>query len=148
MPEACLGDVPRLSSLGLGLFDGMTGLVWYTGLLKAGDPLRIPPFCILCCNCWFWNWLGSKDDEVGIKPDGSIMFPPVFDSFIWLKPAPLWFWTAASFIQELMSVDDSSGNPSIDARCWGPKLFWQSRSLSSPELYATNDEIVRTAGAL
>jgi len=49
-----------------------------------------------------------------IKLEGSSIAPPEVESR-WLKPAPLWFWTAASFIQELMSVGRSRGNPSADA---------------------------------
>ena len=47
----CRGDeAAKLSSRGLGRFDGITGLVWYTGLGKEGEALRMGPFCmaIIC----------------------------------------------------------------------------------------------------
>jgi hypothetical protein len=29
----------------------------------------MPPFCIRCCSCWFWNWEGSKDAGLFIKAE-------------------------------------------------------------------------------
>lgn len=40
-PGVCRGDVPMPSSLGR--FDGMTELVWYRGLWKAGEDVRPAP---------------------------------------------------------------------------------------------------------
>src|SRR3569833_2121863 len=48
---------------------------------------------------------GWKPAWAAMKVDGSIMAPAAtaLGSAICGKPLPLWFWTAASFIQELMA---------------------------------------------
>lgn len=65
-----------LSSRGRGRLDGMTGFVWYIGLEKDGDALRIWPFCmaIICAWAWaYWAWLNWPGPELVMKREGSIM---------------------------------------------------------------------------
>lgn len=108
----------------------MRGLVGYKPCENDGDAFRMAPFGIFCKPCMFgmaascWgfancvtaglNWAGLP-----IKADGSIIAPLTgptevkVGSVMCGKPLPLWLGTAASFIQELMTlgfwVTDPSG---------------------------------------
>lgn len=73
------------------------------GFGNEGDALRMGPLGMPMAwgfaNCAL-NWAGLP-----MKADGSIMDPGTADGSLRCeKPLPLWFGTAASLIQELMSI--------------------------------------------
>lgn len=70
---------------------------------NEGDALRMGPLGMtICCgfaNCGL-NWAGLP-----MKVEGSIIVPAIAEgSLMCGKPLPLWFGTAVSLIQELMSI--------------------------------------------